>query len=92
MAAKKKAKSTSSVTTTTPPAEAVAPIAATPIASGPDALDKALADDAELLLAARAIVAYAAHLFDDDEKLTKTGALAGDAKAQLRAKIAELVK
>ncbi|MGC4119425.1 MAG: hypothetical protein QM765_33630 [Myxococcales bacterium] len=56
-----------------------------------DLLAQALADHPGLLDPARRIFEYARFLLDDDEKLTKTGALNGEARELLRARILELV-
>lgn len=56
-----------------------------------DLLAGVLGEHPELVEPARRIFEYARFLLDDDEKLTKTGALTGEARELLRARILELV-
>lgn len=60
-----------------------------------DATDALLADvlkdHPELVDAARRVFDYAKFLLDDDEKLTKTGALNGEARDLLRKRITEVL-
>lgn len=60
-----------------------------------DATDALLADvlkdNPDLVDAARRVFDYAKFLLDDDEKLTKTGALNGDARELLRKRITEVL-
>lgn len=50
-----------------------------------------LKDTPELLDSAKRVFEYAKFLLDDDEKLTKTGALNGEAKDLLRKRILEVL-
>ena len=54
-------------------------------------LAAALKDAPELVDPAKRIFEYAKFLLDDDEKLTKTGALNGEAKDLLRKRILEVL-
>jgi hypothetical protein len=50
-----------------------------------------LADRPDLVVAAAAIFDHAQYLLDDDERLTKTGALDGVGRDQLRVRALELL-
>ena len=54
-------------------------------------LAEVLKENPELVEAAKRVFEYAKFLLDDDEKLTKTGALNGEAKELLRKRIAEVL-
>jgi hypothetical protein len=54
-------------------------------------LVEVLKDHPELVDAAKRVFDYAKFLLDDDEKLTKTGALNGEARDLLRKRITEVL-
>ena len=57
----------------------------------PDLVAEALRERPELVEPARRIFDYAKFLLDDDDKLTKTGALNGEARALLQKRILEVL-
>jgi hypothetical protein len=54
-------------------------------------LAEVLKENPELVDAAKRVFDYAKFLLDDDEKLTKTGALNGEARDLLRKRITEVL-
>lgn len=54
-------------------------------------LGQVLRENPELVEPAKRIFEYARFLLDDDEKLTKTGALNGEARELLRKRIGEVL-